>query len=171
MNCTLLAKPIGVLVLSCTITILFIFLQSETNPNIKSSSLPNNTSNYTMATRSFILWLHGLGDSGPANEPIKTLFTSSQFKNTKWSFPSAPSSPVTCNCKYMSLSLFVCLLCFQFWVFVFELYCWLLSLIKCIGITCFLMNLIWALVVKDEIFLGISVMKNKIRECYFRENY
>lgn len=47
--------------------------------------------------RSFILWLHGLGDSGPANEPIKGLFTSPQFKNTKWSFPSAPSKPVTCN--------------------------------------------------------------------------
>lgn len=93
MNCTLLAKPISVLILSCTITILFIFLQSHPNPNIKSS----------MATRSFILWLHGLGDSGPANEPIKTLFISPHFKNTKWSFPSAPSSPVTCNCKYLFL--------------------------------------------------------------------
>ncbi|XP_073126628.1 probable carboxylesterase SOBER1-like [Henckelia pumila] len=47
--------------------------------------------------RSFVLWLHGLGDSGPANEPIKTLFTSPQFSKTKWSFPSAPSNPVTCN--------------------------------------------------------------------------
>ncbi|KAL5066353.1 hypothetical protein RYX36_028090 [Vicia faba] len=47
--------------------------------------------------RSFVLWLHGLGDSGPANEPIKTLFTSPQFRNTKWSFPSAPHAPVTCN--------------------------------------------------------------------------
>lgn len=47
--------------------------------------------------RSFILWLHGLGDSGPANEPIRTLFTSPEFRNTKWSFPSAPSNPVTCN--------------------------------------------------------------------------
>ncbi|GLT41334.1 hypothetical protein SLA2020_154070 [Shorea laevis] len=50
-----------------------------------------------MAARSFVLWLHGLGDSGPANEPIKTLFTSPEFRNTKWSFPSAPSNPVTCN--------------------------------------------------------------------------
>ncbi|KAM7270030.1 hypothetical protein ACFE04_029244 [Oxalis oulophora] len=49
------------------------------------------------ASRSFVLWLHGLGDSGPANEPIKTLFTSPQFKTTKWSFPSAPNNPVTCN--------------------------------------------------------------------------
>ncbi|KAL9455622.1 hypothetical protein AB3S75_004944 [Citrus x aurantiifolia] len=47
--------------------------------------------------RNFILWLHGLGDSGPANEPIKTLFTSPEFKPTKWSFPSAPNNPVTCN--------------------------------------------------------------------------
>ncbi|KAD1228666.1 hypothetical protein E3N88_43130 [Mikania micrantha] len=50
-----------------------------------------------MASRSFILWLHGLGDSGPANEPIRSLFTSAQFANTRWSFPSAPSQPVTCN--------------------------------------------------------------------------
>ncbi|XP_024962148.1 probable carboxylesterase Os04g0669500 [Cynara cardunculus var. scolymus] len=49
------------------------------------------------ASRSFILWLHGLGDSGPANEPIKTFFTSPLFTNTRWSFPSAPSQPVTCN--------------------------------------------------------------------------
>lgn len=47
--------------------------------------------------RSFILWLHGLGDSGPANEPIRTFFSSPEFRNTKWSFPSAPSSPVSCN--------------------------------------------------------------------------
>ncbi|XP_052202661.1 probable carboxylesterase Os04g0669500 [Diospyros lotus] len=47
--------------------------------------------------RSFIVWLHGLGDSGPANEPIRTLFTSPQFANTRWSFPSAPNQPVTCN--------------------------------------------------------------------------
>jgi lysophospholipase-2 len=49
------------------------------------------------ARRSFILWLHGLGDSGPANEPIKTLFTSPEFTHTVWSFPSAPSNPVSCN--------------------------------------------------------------------------
>ncbi|XP_061340803.1 probable carboxylesterase SOBER1-like [Gastrolobium bilobum] len=48
-------------------------------------------------SRSVVVWLHGLGDSGPANEPIKTLFTSPEFTNTKWFFPSALSSPVTCN--------------------------------------------------------------------------
>jgi lysophospholipase-2 len=47
--------------------------------------------------RTFILWLHGLGDSGPANEPIKTLFRSQEFRNTKWLFPSAPPNPVSCN--------------------------------------------------------------------------
>ncbi|KAK9084729.1 hypothetical protein Sjap_025140 [Stephania japonica] len=47
--------------------------------------------------RTFVLWLHGLGDSGPANEPIKTFFTSPEFRNTTWAFPSAPSNPVTCN--------------------------------------------------------------------------
>ncbi|PKA63588.1 lysophospholipase II [Apostasia shenzhenica] len=48
-------------------------------------------------TRAFILWLHGLGDSGPPNEPIRTFFISPEFQNTKWSFPSASSSPVSCN--------------------------------------------------------------------------
>ncbi|KAL7616940.1 probable carboxylesterase SOBER1-like [Lactuca sativa] len=33
-----------------------------------------------MASRSFILWLHGL-----------------HFANTRWSFPSAPPQPVTCG--------------------------------------------------------------------------
>ncbi|KFK28801.1 hypothetical protein AALP_AA7G050000, partial [Arabis alpina] len=47
--------------------------------------------------RTFILWLHGLGDSGPANEPIKEVFKSSELKNTKWLFPTAPYSPVSCN--------------------------------------------------------------------------
>ncbi|CAL9071098.1 unnamed protein product [Musa textilis] len=50
-----------------------------------------------MAARSFVLWLHGLGDSGPANEPIRTFFSSPEFRLTKWSFPSAPQSPVSCN--------------------------------------------------------------------------
>ncbi|KAI5590349.1 hypothetical protein BDE02_04G001200 [Populus trichocarpa] len=50
-----------------------------------------------VASRSFVLWLHGLGDSGPANVLIKTLFTCPEFRTTKWSFPSAPISPVSCN--------------------------------------------------------------------------
>nr|CAD1823122.1 unnamed protein product [Ananas comosus var. bracteatus] len=51
----------------------------------------------SMAARSFVLWLHGLGDSGPANEPIRTFFTSPEFNLTKWAFPSAPHAPVSCN--------------------------------------------------------------------------
>ncbi|CAM8908075.1 unnamed protein product [Rhodiola kirilowii] len=46
---------------------------------------------------SFVIWLHGLGDSGPANEPIQNLFTASEFRDTRWSFPTAHSNPVTCN--------------------------------------------------------------------------
>ncbi|OAY63894.1 putative carboxylesterase [Ananas comosus] len=51
----------------------------------------------SMAARSFVLWLHGLGDSGPANEPIRTFFTFPEFNLTKWAFPSAPHAPVSCN--------------------------------------------------------------------------
>ncbi|OAY25864.1 probable carboxylesterase SOBER1-like [Manihot esculenta] len=74
------------LVLSSTIVFL-VFFQPNPSPSQKPRPM----------ARSFILWLHGLGDSGPANEPIKTLFTSPQFATTKWSFPSAPNNPVTCN--------------------------------------------------------------------------
>ncbi|XP_010448907.1 PREDICTED: carboxylesterase SOBER1-like isoform X2 [Camelina sativa] len=47
--------------------------------------------------RIFILWLHGLGDSGPANEFTQTQFKSADLKNAVWLFPSAPFNPVTCN--------------------------------------------------------------------------
>ncbi|XP_042420635.1 carboxylesterase SOBER1-like isoform X1 [Zingiber officinale] len=50
-----------------------------------------------LSARSFLVWLHGLGDSGPANEPIRTFFSSPEFNRTEWSFPSAPLAPVTCN--------------------------------------------------------------------------
>ncbi|KAL3521899.1 hypothetical protein ACH5RR_014733 [Cinchona calisaya] len=83
-----LLKPI--LVFSVTIGIAIFLVAQSSQPN------PYLTKSGPMA-RSFILWLHGLGDSGPANEPIKTLFTSPEFKTTLWSFPSAPSNPVTCN--------------------------------------------------------------------------
>ncbi|XP_057537808.1 carboxylesterase SOBER1-like isoform X2 [Amaranthus tricolor] len=87
---SLLSKPIVVLLISLVITLLFICIS---NPN------PNPSPNKMAAgrNRSFILWLHGLGDSGPANEPLKTFFTSPEFNTSKWSFPSAPSNPVTCN--------------------------------------------------------------------------
>ncbi|KAJ9169186.1 hypothetical protein P3X46_020647 [Hevea brasiliensis] len=74
-------------VVLCSTLVFIVFFQPNPSPSQKQHSM----------ARSFILWLHGLGDSGPANEPIKTLFTSPQFATTKWSFPSAPNNPVTCN--------------------------------------------------------------------------
>lgn len=89
---SVLIRPIAVLTISVGITFLFILLSHpDPNPN------PDPTRMASGRARSFVLWLHGLGDSGPANEPIKTLFTSPEFNSTKWSFPSAPHSPVTCN--------------------------------------------------------------------------
>ncbi|PSS24792.1 Carboxylesterase SOBER1-like [Actinidia chinensis var. chinensis] len=85
-----LAKPITVVAVTLGSTIFFILLLSQPKN-------PPSPSQGSMMARSFVLWLHGLGDSGPANEPIKGFFTSPQFTNTVWSFPSAPSNPVTCN--------------------------------------------------------------------------
>ncbi|KAG5516347.1 hypothetical protein RHGRI_037158 [Rhododendron griersonianum] len=93
----LLAKPIAVIAVTVGSTVVFVLLLSQPQ-NPPSPSTPPSRSQDPMA-RSFVLWLHGLGDSGPANEPIKTLFTSPEFRNTRWSFPSAPSQPVTCNSK------------------------------------------------------------------------
>jgi len=97
-------RPIAIfsltLLLSTAIFIASVFLQAPKNPSSqKQQSMA--------AARSFVLWLHGLGDSGPANEPIKTLFTSPEFRTTKWSFPSAPIAPVSCNCKPQAISLHI----------------------------------------------------------------
>ncbi|GMN36445.1 hypothetical protein TIFTF001_006030 [Ficus carica] len=89
MKVVLITKPIALLTITLTLTLLFILLSQ---PRSSSSRTPPDS-----MARSFVLWLHGLGDSGPANEPIKTFFTSPEFRNTIWSFPSAPSNPVTCN--------------------------------------------------------------------------
>ncbi|KAJ0989826.1 hypothetical protein J5N97_008182 [Dioscorea zingiberensis] len=75
--------------LASTLTLAFLFAFFSSTPHSSTSS--------SMAVRSFVLWLHGLGDSGPANEPIRTFFSSPEFKNARWSFPSAPQKPVTCN--------------------------------------------------------------------------
>lgn len=91
-------KPIILLTVTVNVTVLLVFLSRE-NPSSSSPRPRTATNSSSSMARSFILWLHGLGDSGPANEPIKTLFTSPEFRATKWSFPSAPSNPVTCNCK------------------------------------------------------------------------
>ncbi|KAK9706346.1 hypothetical protein RND81_07G117800 [Saponaria officinalis] len=91
-------KPIQILrpfiLLSITLLISLLIIQLN-NPTPNLNPKPNQMAG--VRNRSFILWLHGLGDSGPANEPIKSLFTSNHFNSTKWSFPSAPPSPVTCN--------------------------------------------------------------------------
>lgn len=97
MKLMLLAKPIAVLGITLISTILFVLLLQPNQPSSKAESM----------ARSFVLWLHGLGDSGPANEPIKTLFSSPEFRNTVWSFPSAPSNPVTCNCKVYTLCIYI----------------------------------------------------------------
>ncbi|KAM0942755.1 putative lysophospholipase [Dioscorea sansibarensis] len=81
-------RPFAVLAFALTLASLLAFFFS-TSP--RSSPPPH------MAARSFVLWLHGLGDSGPANEPIRTFFSSPEFRNTRWSFPSAPHNRVSCN--------------------------------------------------------------------------
>ncbi|GER52892.1 acyl-protein thioesterase 1 [Striga asiatica] len=81
------AKPIAVFTVTFGVTVSIVFLNRPNPLPIQPDPM----------ARSFVLWLHGLGDSGPANEPIRTFFTSSVFRNTNWSFPSAPSNPVTCN--------------------------------------------------------------------------
>lgn len=88
-----LTKSIALSAATLAATILLVLFHP---PHPSSSTTPD-----PMAARSFILWLHGLGDSGPANEPIKNFFTSPEFKRTSWSFPSAPNNPVTCNCKFL----------------------------------------------------------------------
>ncbi|XP_062185889.1 probable inactive carboxylesterase Os04g0669700 isoform X2 [Phragmites australis] len=45
----------------------------------------------------FAVWLHGLGDCGRANEFVADHFSAAAFTNTRWAFPTAPTSPVTCN--------------------------------------------------------------------------
>ncbi|XP_047164170.1 probable carboxylesterase SOBER1-like isoform X2 [Vigna umbellata] len=86
-----------VTLLITTILFLLFFPKKSINPSFPQPPQRDSSSSSMSRARSFVLWLHGLGDSGPANEPIKTLFTSPEFRDTKWSFPSAPSAPVTCN--------------------------------------------------------------------------
>ncbi|XP_058070808.1 probable carboxylesterase Os04g0669500 isoform X2 [Magnolia sinica] len=92
-----LLKPITLFAITFTtaslLTLFFSSQQPQQNPSPQMSIASSSSSR----GRSFVLWLHGLGDSGPANEPIKTFFSSPEFKNTTWAFPSAPSNPVSCN--------------------------------------------------------------------------
>uniref|UniRef100_A0A2N9IWJ7 Phospholipase/carboxylesterase/thioesterase domain-containing protein n=1 Tax=Fagus sylvatica TaxID=28930 RepID=A0A2N9IWJ7_FAGSY len=84
MKLVLLAKPIAVLAITLSSTIWFVLL-SHSNQQ-QPSSLKLKPKPDSMA-RSFVLWLHGLGHSGPANEPIKSLFTSPEFKEHNLVFP------------------------------------------------------------------------------------
>ena len=45
----------------------------------------------------FVVWLHGLGDCGRANEFIAEHFSAAAFRDTRWAFPTAPTAAVTCN--------------------------------------------------------------------------
>lgn len=46
----------------------------------------------------FVVWLHGLGDCGRANEGIADHFAAAAaFSDARWAFPTAPTTPVTCN--------------------------------------------------------------------------
>lgn len=84
-----IVKSISLLAVTLGITVSFIVIKHESPFLVQPDPM----------ARSFVLWLHGLGDSGPANEPIKSLFTSAVYAHTKWSFPSALSNPVSCNSK------------------------------------------------------------------------
>ncbi|CAD6261827.1 unnamed protein product [Miscanthus lutarioriparius] len=64
-------------------------------PGLPAKLVPS--SHMAGRNRSFVLWLHGLGDSDPANEPIRNLFSATEFRLARWSFPSAPRAPVSCN--------------------------------------------------------------------------
>ncbi|KAG7546593.1 Phospholipase/carboxylesterase/thioesterase [Arabidopsis suecica] len=93
-----LKKPIVLLTIALLSSVFFfvIFFQNKSDL-LSTSGISSSSRNPESMARTFILWLHGLGDSGPANEPIKTLFRSPEFRNTKWLFPSAPPNPVSCN--------------------------------------------------------------------------
>jgi len=108
MRTSRLKKPIVLLTIALLSSVFFFAFFFLNKSDVSSTSASRNRD--SMA-RTFILWLHGLGDSGPANEPIKTLFRSQEFRNTKWLFPSAPPNPVSCNCMialyFLILVLFV----------------------------------------------------------------
>ncbi|WOK99832.1 putative carboxylesterase [Canna indica] len=86
----LFLRPLAVAVVTIAAVSLFAaFLRRQSPPTLPPYG--------SISARSFVLWLHGLGDSGPANERIRTFFSSPEFNRTKWFFPSAPRSPVSCN--------------------------------------------------------------------------
>lgn len=169
-------KPIVLVALTSVATVLFLFLSRPDPPAPEPTSM----------ARSFVLWLHGLGDSGPANEPIKTLFTSPEFRLTKWSFPSAPANPVTCNCRSCR-ALLMCVLMGSQILVVREIlsvmsivieWCWairclqlersngLWDLPKCrwkVGFFFFYFGVVWlnvCLFVRLKLYMGIMVIQS-----------
>ena len=68
-------------------------------PGLPAKLVPS--SHMAGRNRSFMLWLHGLDDSRPANEPIRNLFSVTEFRLAKWSSPSAPR--VSCRTTYSEL--------------------------------------------------------------------
>ena len=119
----LLVKPFTVFTVTVLITtslLIFFFFSPPSQQQQQPVKAPESMAG--MRRRSFILWLHGLGDSGPANEPIKTFFSSPELRNTSWAFPSAPSNPVSCNRNVLSPPLaplsgfyFLYHVCFQYY--------------------------------------------------------
>jgi predicted esterase len=53
-----------------------------------------------------VIWLHGLGDTGPANARLQTVFTKSFMQGVKWVFPTAPTQRVSVNYGAYSQSWF-----------------------------------------------------------------
>ncbi|KAL5700103.1 hypothetical protein ACHQM5_025596 [Ranunculus cassubicifolius] len=49
---------------------------------------------FRVSSSVIIIWLHGAGGFG-ADKSIKNFFSSSEFRHTKWFFPTTPSCPVT----------------------------------------------------------------------------
>lgn len=84
-----------VIILSCIISVCTYW--GVTLGRTGQLPLPLENPSKDMNKSNVIIWLHGLGDSGPNNMPIRNFFSAPEFASTKWLFPSAPSRPVTCN--------------------------------------------------------------------------
>ena len=71
-------------------------MASSSSPSPSSTSSSSSSSSSSWST----IWLHGLGDNGPNNAPLRHGFG---FSDMKWNFPSAPSQPVSCNSKLIKI--------------------------------------------------------------------
>eukprot|EP00418_Pyrodinium_bahamense_P044550 CAMPEP_0179191926 /NCGR_PEP_ID=MMETSP0796-20121207/95336_1 /TAXON_ID=73915 /ORGANISM="Pyrodinium bahamense, Strain pbaha01" /LENGTH=289 /DNA_ID=CAMNT_0020896161 /DNA_START=72 /DNA_END=937 /DNA_ORIENTATION=- len=66
--------------------------------------MPNDVRQESQHT-ALVIWLHGLGDTGKGWADLRTLHAAS-MPWTKWSFPTAPVQPVTCNSGALTTSWF-----------------------------------------------------------------